>query len=212
MPLALTKPLPSQRTRPYLPFLIFEISNVMSDNPYIKSTQHLTPKGKKVSRETILKQVKGPAMSLIIVSSIAIAVTIGAGAVGLGARVQDFFNDEEFVMDEKDTNVTDVRGKRLSKEEVDDIKQANKRQQDEATFLAVSMMAVPGLALLLLYSIVLIGAIKMKNLQSYKSSIIAGALSVVPVLSPLVIVGIPFGIWALIVLNKSHVKNAFPKR
>jgi hypothetical protein len=57
--------------------------------------------------------------------------------------------------------------------------------------------------------VILLGALKMKKLESYGLSMTAAILAMIPCLSPCCILGLPFGIWALVVLNKPEVKSAF---
>ncbi len=57
--------------------------------------------------------------------------------------------------------------------------------------------------------IVLIGAIKMLQVRSFGLAMTAAVLSVIPLCSPCCCLGIPFGIWALVVLNDESVKSAF---
>jgi hypothetical protein len=57
--------------------------------------------------------------------------------------------------------------------------------------------------------IVLLGASKMKNLQSYQFALTASIAAMVPCISPCCVFGLPFGIWALVVLNKPEVKSQF---
>jgi hypothetical protein len=64
--------------------------------------------------------------------------------------------------------------------------------------------------LLLLAAVVQIyGAIKMKNLQSFGLAMTSCILGVIPIVSCCCVVGIPFGIWGLLTLNKPEVRNAF---
>jgi hypothetical protein len=56
--------------------------------------------------------------------------------------------------------------------------------------------------------LITIGATKMKKLESYGLAMTACILSILP-LHSCCCIGIPFGIWALIVLNKSEVKDSF---
>lgn len=56
-----------------------------------------------------------------------------------------------------------------------------------------------------------LGAISMIRLTSYRSSYSAAILSVIPVCSPCFVLGIPFGIWAIVVLNRPTVKQRFLK-
>jgi Na+/proline symporter len=57
---------------------------------------------------------------------------------------------------------------------------------------------------------VLVGAMKMKNLQNYTLAIVATILVMLPCNCPCCILGLPIGIWSLIVLLNSDVKAAFP--
>ena len=57
--------------------------------------------------------------------------------------------------------------------------------------------------------VILIGAIKMLKLESHGFAFTASILAMVPCLSPCCLLGLPFGIWALVVLNKPEVKSQF---
>jgi hypothetical protein len=67
-------------------------------------------------------------------------------------------------------------------------------------------LAVP---LLAVNVVTLIGAIQMLRWRSYGFAMTAAVLSVIPCLSGCYCVGIPFGIWSLVVLSKPEVKQAF---
>ena len=56
-----------------------------------------------------------------------------------------------------------------------------------------------------------LGAVSMIRLKSYRSSYTAAILSVIPVCSPCYVLGIPFGIWAIVVLNRPGMKQRFMK-
>jgi hypothetical protein len=57
--------------------------------------------------------------------------------------------------------------------------------------------------------VVLLGALKMKKLEGRALALTASILAMVPGLSPCCVLGLPFGIWALVVLSKPEVKTAF---
>jgi hypothetical protein len=61
----------------------------------------------------------------------------------------------------------------------------------------------------ILQCVICFGAFKMGKLQSYGLAMTAAVIAVIPCVSPCCVVGIPFGIWALIVLMKPEVKAAF---
>jgi hypothetical protein len=56
---------------------------------------------------------------------------------------------------------------------------------------------------------VALGAVSMIRLKSYRSAYTAAILSIIPVCSPCFLLGIPFGIWAIVVLNRPEVKKRF---
>lgn len=57
--------------------------------------------------------------------------------------------------------------------------------------------------------VILLGALKMKKLESYSFAMTAAIIAMIPCISPCCFVGLPIGIWALVVLNKPEVKSQF---
>ena len=57
--------------------------------------------------------------------------------------------------------------------------------------------------------VVLVGAMKMKKLENYGMAMAASILAMIPCLSPCCLIGLPIGIWAVVVLAKPEVKSAF---
>ena len=57
--------------------------------------------------------------------------------------------------------------------------------------------------------VILLGALKMKKLESYGFAMAAAILAMIPCISPCCILGLPFGIWALVVLLDESVKASF---
>jgi len=62
---------------------------------------------------------------------------------------------------------------------------------------------------LILAAVILIGAMKMKKLENYAFAMAAAIIAMVPCFWPCCLLGLPFGIWALVVLNDGSVKAAF---
>lgn len=86
--------------------------------------------------------------------------------------------------------------------------------EDQSQNAMVTMMSggvgiVQSILGLVLSVVILLGALKMKKLESYTFAIVASIIAMVPCISPCCIVGLPIGIWALVVLNKPEVKGAF---
>jgi hypothetical protein len=53
------------------------------------------------------------------------------------------------------------------------------------------------------------GAMQMMSLQNYTISMAASVVAMVPCVSPCCLLGLPVGIWALVILMKPEVKAAF---
>ncbi len=62
---------------------------------------------------------------------------------------------------------------------------------------------------LALSAFVIFGALKMKNVQRFGIAMAAAIVAMIPCLSPCCCIGLPIGIWALVVMNKPEVKSAF---
>jgi hypothetical protein len=76
-------------------------------------------------------------------------------------------------------------------------------------FFTGPMSMVFGLIGVAVGVVILIGALKMKKLESREWAMTSSILAMIPCISPCCIVGLPIGIWALVVLSKPELKNAF---
>lgn len=77
--------------------------------------------------------------------------------------------------------------------------------------MAVSGVVNWALAVLVLVlgGLVIWGGIKMKQLENYGLCMTAAIISVLPCSFPCCLIGMPFGIWALVILSKPEVKAQF---
>jgi hypothetical protein len=55
----------------------------------------------------------------------------------------------------------------------------------------------------------LLSGIQMRKLKGYKNAMTSSILAMIPIVSPCCIVGLPIGIWSVVVLCKPEVKDAF---
>jgi hypothetical protein len=62
---------------------------------------------------------------------------------------------------------------------------------------------------ILMCGVILLGGMKMKKLESYGLAMTTSIIAMIPCLSPCCLIGLPIGIWALVVLSKPEVKSAF---
>jgi hypothetical protein len=75
----------------------------------------------------------------------------------------------------------------------------------------IEALSHPGIAIvsILITALIAFGAFKMRKLESPGLAKIAAILAVIPCLSPGCCFGIPFGIWALVVMGKDEVSSHF---
>jgi hypothetical protein len=57
--------------------------------------------------------------------------------------------------------------------------------------------------------LMIVGGIMMLRLRGYGIAVLGSVMALVPCLTPCCFLGIPFGIWALVVLSNAEVKEAF---
>lgn len=72
-----------------------------------------------------------------------------------------------------------------------------------------TMGVISGIIGFLVAGLILFGALKMKKCESYGWAMTASIIAMIPCISPCCLVGLPIGIWALVVLSKPEVKSAF---
>ncbi len=77
-----------------------------------------------------------------------------------------------------------------------------------APMLSGTFAVISGIVVLAVVAVIFYGAMKMKDLQSYGLAMTAAILAIIPCFS-FCCTGIPFGIWALVVLLNKDVKPAF---
>jgi hypothetical protein len=150
--------------------------------PYPASAPTPTPLSTGDSREAALKAVKGPAIALIVTASLGVVLYLIAGF----ARLFGHPMDPEMLS-------------RFPPEMRSWIQQSQQGSLNGLLNLAVA--AINGF--------VLLGAIKMLRLQSYGLCFAACIVAMLPCMNCCCILGLPFGIWGLIVLNKTEVKSQF---
>jgi hypothetical protein len=133
------------------------------------------------SRESALSAVKGPAIALIITASLGVAYYLFNAAISFISGGPMIHQDMSNVPPEVRSFLEGMRGPGAG---------------------LVSLVIVG------INAFVLLGAIKMLRLQSHTLAIIACIVAMLPC-SCCCVLGLPFGIWGLVVLNKPEVKSQF---
>ncbi len=68
---------------------------------------------------------------------------------------------------------------------------------------------IGGVIGILVSGFIVFGALKMKKLENHGLAMATSIIAMIPCISPCCIIGLPIGIWALVVLAKPEVKSAF---
>jgi hypothetical protein len=138
--------------------------------------------GADAGRDAALQLVKGPAIGLKVTAIVGL-VLVAAGLV---------------------SNVLALSGVHIGLQQIND-PQMQKLFSTLGGGLGIVQDIIGGFVGV----IVLIGAAKMQKLQNYQFALTASIVAMLPCISPCCIFGLPFGIWALVVLNKPEVKSQF---
>lgn len=62
---------------------------------------------------------------------------------------------------------------------------------------------------ILVAAFIIYSSLKMKELSQYGLCMVASILAMIPCINPCCVVGLPIGIWCIIVLTKPEIKEAF---
>src|ERR1035437_5623001 len=78
-----------------------------------------------------------------------------------------------------------------------------------ANMFSGTIGVVSGIIGILVSGLILFGGIKMQKLESYGLAMTVSIIAMIPCFSPCCLIGLPIGIWALVVLSQPEVKSAF---
>jgi hypothetical protein len=86
---------------------------------------------------------------------------------------------------------------------------SNGREEQILSWLSGGFGVASALIGLLIAGLVLYAAMEMKKLRQWGLAVAASILAMVPCISPCCFIGLPVGIWSLVVLVRDEVKTAF---
>ena len=129
-------------------------------------------------------QVSGPSVGLLVTGIIGAVFSLGGLiSMGIGAGITSLAGFGADWMDEIPYNIEEIW---------------------EGAFAMGSLLVG-----LLVAAFIIYVALKMKEMQQWGLAVAASILAMIPCISPCCIVGLPIGIWCLVVLTRPEVKNAF---
>jgi hypothetical protein len=76
-------------------------------------------------------------------------------------------------------------------------------------YMTGPVAAAFGALALILSLVALAGALRMLALRNYEFAMLAAILAMVPCVTPCCLLGLPFGIWAVVALRKPGIKDRF---
>jgi hypothetical protein len=91
----------------------------------------------------------------------------------------------------------------------DSLLQADRGAAEVPVMFSGTLGLLINLAGCILGVVVLLGAIQMRKLESYRLAVATSIMATVCCFSPWFLLAMPFGIWALVVLCNQHVRGAF---
>ncbi|WP_245918841.1 hypothetical protein [Melittangium boletus] len=100
-------------------------------------------------------------------------------------------------------------GGNLTPEQLDQLREAGLEHLIPWVERSRSFGAFGNLLTLVLSGVTFFGALRMKDLRSFGLAMAASIIAIIPCFGPCCCIGIPAGIWALVVINKPEVKAAF---
>ncbi len=77
------------------------------------------------------------------------------------------------------------------------------------TFIGGGIGILGGIIGVVVAALIIFASLKMKKLENYNLAMAASIIAMIPILSSCCLIGLPAGIWALVVLRKPEVKSAF---
>jgi len=168
-----------------------------------------TDVGKAVDIETVRSSLKLPARGLFATGLLSIVLvllgTVGAFVYG-SSQTEAIADNLVWQIFGVDRNAQ-AEGK-ITKF-IEDEMERQDAQANAVLTISVGVLIITAAVLAAVYSLSMAGGILLGQLNNYKLCKIACIVALVPILSPLVVVGIPFGLMGLMKLRNPDVKKAF---
>jgi hypothetical protein len=82
-------------------------------------------------------------------------------------------------------------------------------QQPWGNMFSPALTTVSSIIGIAVSGLILFGGLKMRKLENYGLAMTASIVAMIPCISPCCLIGLPIGIWAVVVLSKPEVKGAF---
>jgi len=166
-----------------------------------------------IDHESIRQELSTPAKGLLYSGILSVILVIGAtvGSLVYGAtQTKSIVRNLVWNMYGIDTDADTTGGNRFKRSKAEkELEASREKQANTMMTLAIGVIIILGISMCAVYFFAISGGILMGQLSNYKVCRLACILALIPVVSPLIVVGIPFGLMGLAKLKKPEVKRAF---
>ncbi len=187
-------------------------SNMIVAEPPATSTEKLAfnepyaaprpwvPVQSAVDPQSLRSKVQAPAVALIVRAVIGIGLSL--------TMIQHYFQMKSMQPMFRDMVTLAERQPEVNPEHVRDLQDSLGLANSMFSSLG-TMSLVTGLLGVASGGVVIAGAMSMMSLRRYPLAVAASVLAMLPLVSPCCFLGLPFGIWSLVVLLQSDVRAGF---
>ncbi len=163
----------------------------------------------KVDHNTIRARMRVPSRGLLLTGMLSVVIAIAglAGGIIYSAMNRDSIK-RYWVVQLFGEEIADINPRSTSAR-VKELKEKREAQAQTAFALVLGAISIGCLIVASVYMMYVSGGILMGQLKNYRFCRWVCLMAIVPVISPLIVVGIPFGLMGLAQLSKPEVKKAF---
>ena len=157
-----------------------------------------------VDPQSLRSKVQSPAIALIVTAVVGIGLSI--------TMIQNYFQIKSMEPMIQDMGRFGERQPGADPEHAQQVRESMDQfssMMSSMTSSSATMSLVTGLLGIVTGGVVFAGAISMMSLRRYPLAIAATVLAMLPMVSPCCFLGLPFGIWSLVVLLQPDVRAAF---
>ena len=146
-----------------------------------------------LGREEALQRVSTPALLLLIFGIL--CVVLGLGGVVVGFAMRDSMKEQQ---QQEIENLRETAGE-----------EAAQQYESMMGYMEAFQNPLLNLVGVAVSIFIILGALKMKKLESKGMAMGAAIVAMVPCLTPCCLLGIPVGVWCLVVMGKDEVSSHF---
>lgn len=162
-----------------------------------------------VDHESVREQLKKPARGLLITGLLSVLVAVGGLAGGIIYSAANKVSIQRHWTYQLFGEEIVIRPGRGTSKKIKEEKERRDGQARAAFAMVLGAISIGCLMMASLYMMFVSGGIMMAQLKNYRMCKLICILATIPVISPLLVAGIPFGLMGLAQLRKAKVKKAF---